>query len=302
MSPLPPRPRRYLEPEELQRLGNLRLVARRIVEGTFAGRHRSKARGSSVEFADYREYAPGDDLRRLDWKALARTGRPFLRTYDDETSLGCVFVLDTSASMDFPAAWPDSKLTYGRRLAAALAHLVIRARDRAGLALGGDRLESWLEPRSGRGHLDELLHHLERATPVPRTDLGALLEGLSLLLRRRSLVVLCSDFLGTPLDRLFQAVRVLRHRRFELILLHLLHPQERDLPPGAAYRFVDPEGPLAVEASPREIAEGYRDRLDGFLGNLRLRALGAGCDYVRIDTDTPYVDALRRSLRAREAR
>jgi uncharacterized protein (DUF58 family) len=290
----------FLQPQALQGLRNLRLAAKRIVEGSFAGRHRSRLRGSSVEFADYREYAPGDDLRRLDWKAFARLGRPYLRTYDEETNLRCVFVLDASGSMDFGPAGV-TKLDYARYLLAATAYLVSESRDQAGLAVGADRLEQFLEPRSGSQHLDRVLDVLERIAPKPKTDLAALLDGLFPRLRRRSLLLVYSDFLVADLDALFKALRVFRHRGSEVVLFHVLDPAERELPDGRAYRFRDAEGPGAVDASPDEVRAAYRERLDEFLVDVRRRAAGSGCDYERLDTDLPYPEALRRFLRHREA-
>ena len=294
---------RFLDPEALQRLKDLRLAARRIVEGSFGGRHRSRLRGTSVEFADYREYAPGDDLRRLDWKAFVRLARPYIRTYDEETNLRSIFLLDTSASMSFGAGGPArvSKLDHGRFLLAALAYLVIQCRDQAGLALGGDRLDEYVEPGASMPHLNRLLLALEKARPGRRTDLAAILTSLSLLARRRALLVVCSDFLDASAVEFFRAVRILRHRGFEVILFHLLDPQERDLPDGAAFRFTDPEGSHAVDASPAEIRAEYRARLDGFIHSIRKQALALGCDHERIDTDTPYPEMLQRYLRWRES-
>jgi len=294
---------RFLEPQALRRLRNLRLAARRIVEGTFAGRHRSRLRGTSVEFADYREYTPGDDLRRLDWKAFVRLGRPYLRTYDEETNLRCLLMLDTSTSMDFGAEGKQrvSKLDYARFLLAALGYLVVQSRDQAGLALGADRLETYLEPQAHSGHLNRILHSLEQVRPVARTDLPALLKELYPLVRRRAVLILCSDFLEVALDDFFMALRALRHRGFEVVLFHLLHPLERDLPPGAAYHFVDPEGASSVDASPAEIRTEYRKLLDSFLDKVRHQALACGCDYELLHTDVPYPEALERYLRFRES-
>ena len=295
---------RFLDPKALQGLRNLRLAAHRIVEGTFAGSHRSRLRGSSVEFADYREYTPGDDLRRLDWKAFARMGRPYLRTYDEETNLRCIFVLDVSASMDFGQGglrqgW--TKLEYARYLLAATAYLVTLSRDQSGLALGADRLDQYIEPQAGFGHLDRVLYAIEGVKPQERTNLGALLGDLFPRLRRRAMLVVFSDFLEASSEELFRSLRIFRHRHCEVILFHVLDPLERDLPAGGSYRFEDPEGPGAIDASPVEIRDAYRDRLRRFLDDVRRQALACGCDYERIDTDLPYPEALRRFLRFRES-
>jgi uncharacterized protein (DUF58 family) len=295
---------RFLEPAALQGLRNLRLAARRIVEGSFAGRHRSRLRGSSVEFADYREYTPGDDLRRLDWKALARMGRPYLRTFDEETNLRCVFVLDRSSSMQFrgdPSKTRWTKLEYARYFLAATAYLVTQSRDQVGLAVGSGGLDQYLEAQSGFAHLDLVLHALEAITPAPKTDLGKILTDLYPRLRRRAVLVLFSDFLSPSSDDLFQALRVYRHRQFEAILFHVIDPLERDLPEGGSFRFRDPEGPEAVDAAPADVRVAYRERFAKFLEDTRRQALASGCDYEQIGTDVPYPEALRRFLRLREA-
>ena len=296
---------RFLEPAALQGLRNLRLAARRIVEGSFAGSHRSRLRGSSVEFADYREYTPGDDLRRLDWKALGRMGRPYLRTYDEETNLRCIFVLDRSSSMNFPRIQNErfwTKLEYARYLLAATAYLVAQSRDQVGLAVGGGGLDQYIEAQSGFGHLDLILHAIEGITTEPKTNLGAVLNELFPRLRRRAMLVIFSDFLEPSSAELFQALRICRHHHFEVILFHVIDPRERELPEGASYRFRDPEGPAFVDAAPSEIRLAYREGFTRFLEETRRQALASGCDYERVDTDVPYPEVLRRFLRLREAK
>jgi uncharacterized protein (DUF58 family) len=296
----PPRPRfHFLEPQALQRLRNLRLAARRIVEGTYAGRHRSRLRGSSVEFADYREYSPGDDLRRLDWKAFVRLGRPYLRTFDEETNLRCTFVLDTSESMNFGR--PVTKLDYSRFLTAAMAYLVVQSRDQAGLALGADRVETYIEPQASFSHLDRLLSPLEKVKPCPRTNLAAVLNGLLPMMRRRAMLLVVSDFLDPSTREFFKAVRVFRYRHFEVILFHVIDPVERDLPQGAAFQFHDPESAGKIDASPEEIRREYRRRFDEFQEHIRQQAAACGCDYERLDTRVAYPEALLRYLRFRES-
>ncbi|MGH9362133.1 MAG: DUF58 domain-containing protein, partial [Thermoanaerobaculia bacterium] len=243
------------------------------------------------------------DLRRLDWKAFVRLARPYVRTFDEETNLRCIFLLDTSASMEFGAGGPArvSKLDYARFLLAALAYLVVQCRDQAGLAMGGERLTDYVEPGATVPHLNRLLLALEKARPERRTDLAEVVRTLSLLVRRRALLIVCSDFLDPSAVEFFRALRILRHRGFEVSLFHLLDPLERDLPEGAAFRFTDPEGPQSVDASPAEIRAGYRARLEEFLGSIRKQALAQGCDHERIDTDTPYPELLQRYLRWRES-
>jgi uncharacterized protein (DUF58 family) len=297
----------FLEPAALQELKNLRFAAKRIVEGSFAGRHRSRLRGSSVEFADYREYAPGDDLRRLDWKVFLRTRRPYVRTFDEETNMSVLLALDTSASMNFGGGDSRgergaalSKLDYCRYLTAALAYLVVNSRDQAGLALAGTRLDYWCEPGSTRLHLDTLLSALERATVAPSTRLAAALGTLYTLCRSRGLLVLVSDFLDDDLPGLFHHVRLFRHRRFEVILFHVVHPEELTLPEGRAVQFYDLEGPGVLEADPQDVHAGYTEAFAAHRETVRSMAIASGCEYELIDTRTPYPDAIRRYLRMRE--
>ncbi len=302
----------FLDPAALQDLKNLRFAAKRIVEGSFAGRHRSKLRGSSVEFADYREYTPGDDLRRLDWKVFMRTRRPYVRTYDEETNMNCLLALDISASMAFGGtgvlkpgsidrAAGLSKLDYCRFLAAGLAYLIVENRDEAGLALLGQGLSDYSAPRSTRSHLDELLNKLERAQVAPVTRLAAGLQTLFSLCRKRGVLVLISDFIDEHLDEFFQAIRLFRHRRFEIVLFHVVHPEELALPQGRAIRFYDPESLHEVEIDPQDVERDYLDGFNAHLQRVRNMALGSGCEYEMIDTRTPYPDAIRAYLRAREA-
>ena len=298
----------FLEPAALQELQNLRFAAKRIVEGSFAGRHRSKLRGSSVEFADYREYTPGDDLRRLDWKVLMRTRRPYIRTYDEETNMSCVLILDTSASMNFGGLEMSgargaglTKLDYSRFLAAGLSYLIVENRDQAGLALIDNGLYDWHPPGSTRLQLDGLLNSLERARADKDTKLGHGMEALFTLCRRRGLLVVISDFLDSNLDDFFRVVRLYRHRRFEIILFHVVHPEELALPMGRAYRFFDPETKQEIEIDPQDVESSYTAGVAAHRQLVRNLALGSGCEYELIDTRTPYPNAIRAFLRARQA-
>ncbi|MCZ7644414.1 MAG: DUF58 domain-containing protein [Planctomycetota bacterium] len=308
-SPRPTNPRyRFLEPAALQELKNLRFIAKRIVEGSFAGRHRSNIRGSSVEFADYREYSPGDDLRRLDWKVYLRTRRPYIRTFDEETNLTVLLAVDTSRSMDFGGRESRgargaalTKLNYARYLAAALAYLVVQSRDQAGLALVANDLAGWHAPGSTHRHLDGLLNLLERAEVGKSTRLGAGLESLFTLVRRRGILILVSDFLDENLDDLFRMVRLYRHRRFEVILFHVIHPEEQALPYGRNFRFVDSEGGGELEVDPRDVEQGYAAAFEAHRLRVRNLALGCGCEYEPVETGVTYPDAIRAYLRVREA-
>jgi uncharacterized protein (DUF58 family) len=299
---------KFLEPSALQDLRNLRFAAKRIVEGTTSGRHRSNLRGSSVEFADYRAYTPGDDLRRLDWKVYLRIKKPFVRTYDEETNMTVSVLLDVSASMDFGGAQSQgergaklTKLDYSRFLAAALAYLVVDSRDQAALALIGDGLRNWCEPGATRVHLDKVLTTIEKAEISQKTNLGAAMRNMFTLCKRRGLLVIVSDFLDPNIDDFFQCLRLFRHRRFEVILFHVIHPEEITLPEGRAFRFYDPEDGGEIEVDPQDVAEQYRAKFEEHRQRIRNLAIGCGCEYEMVDTTTPYPEAIRAYLRRREA-
>jgi len=284
----------------LSRLAHLRFGTKHTVEGTYSGRHRSRHRGGAAEFLEHRQYSPGDDVRRLDWKVLGRTGRSYVRLYEDETSLVATMVLDISRSMLFGARsgrdTAGSKLDYARCICAALAHIIIRERDRFGLALASSRLNTYLPAGSTSGQLDAVLSAIERVEPVPDTALSVPLRELFARLSQRGVLIVVSDFLDNDLERLFAAVKLFRHRHFGVLLLHVLHPQEERLPTGPAYRFEGLEGEGFRICSPQEVAYLYERRFRAFLTGLRARAIAAGCDYYLLPTAVPYVQHLKKLL------
>jgi uncharacterized protein (DUF58 family) len=289
---------RFLDLRALAALARLRFAPRRRIEGTYSGKHQSRALGGAGEFVDFREYASGDDLKRLDWKVLARTGRAYLRLFQDETNLVCTLVVDASASMRFGAAAgsrsgdKESKLEYVQFLASALAHLIGRQQDQVGLAIVADGLGEFLPPGGAPGHVAHLLDEIETLKTAPITRLGQGLRDLSLRSVRRGVLIVMSDFLDDNLDDAFSAIRLFRHRQFEVILLHIIHPDEERLPEGTAYRFVGLENDGSVDASPREVRELYRQRFEAHVALVRSMALSTGCDYRRVSTAIPYLETL----------
>jgi uncharacterized protein (DUF58 family) len=290
--------RRFLDLRALAALSRLRFAPRHRIEGSYSGKHQSRARGGAGEFVDYREYAAGEDLRRLDWKVLARTGRAYLRLYQEETNLICTMVLDASSSMRFGDASGDrkgdrgTKLEYVQFLASALGHLIGGQQDQVGLALIADGLAGFLPPGGTPGHVARLLDEIEALETVPISRLGPGLRDLYQRLGRRGVLVVLSDFLVDDPDDVFSAIRLFRHRQFEVILLHIVHPDEERLPEGTAYRFVGLENDGSVDASPREIREIYRARFEAHVAEVRSMALSSGCDYRRVSTATPYLETL----------
>ncbi|MFI5456331.1 MAG: DUF58 domain-containing protein [Isosphaerales bacterium] len=292
--------RRFLDLRALAALSRLRFAPRHRIEGSYSGKHQSHAQGGAGEFVDYREYVAGEDLRRLDWKVLARTGRAYVRLHQEETNLVCTLVLDASASMRFgdaPGAHgKGTKLEYVQFLASALCHLIGRQQDQAGLAVVADGLTEFLPPGGTPSHVARLLDAIEGLETAPVTRLGKGLRDLYERLSQRGVLVVMSDFLVDDLDDVFGAVRSFRHRQFEVILLQIIHPDEERLPEGTAYRFVGLENDGSVDASPREIRQLYQERFEAHVAAVRLMALSTGCDHRRISTALSYLQTLGKFL------
>jgi len=291
---------RFLEMNVLSQLSHLRFGTEQVVEGAYAGRHRSRHAGGASEFREHRQYSAGDDVRWLDWKVLGRTGRSYVKVFEEETNLVATLVLDVSRSMLFGGRsardTTGSKLDYGRYLCGALSHIITRDQDRCGLALAATSLDAFLPARTGSAHIEAVLDTLEGVQPVPDTNLATPLKDLFGRLRERGVLIVISDFLEEDLTALFSAIRLFRHRNFDVLLLHLLDPMERRLPEGPAYRFVDLEGGGSRVCSPNEVAALYERRFRRFLNGLRSVAVAAGCRYHLFSTSVPYVQNLKTLL------
>lgn len=292
-------PHAFLPPEELVRLGSLELLARLVVEGSLAGRHRSPGRGGSHEFAEHRPYVPGDDLRRVDWKVYGRTDRYYVRESEAETNLRATVVLDTSASMGFSAGGRVTKLEYARIVAASLAHLLIGQQDAVGVATFGDRLDAFVPPRGGRRQRARLLEVLAAVEPGGGTTPDGPFRRLAERLSRRGLLILLSDLLGPP-ERFLPGLRYFRARKHEVVVFHVLDPSERTLADlGTPGRFRDAETGAVLEAEPRELADGYRDALADLERAYRAQAHDRGFAFAPLTTDVPVGIALGRWLARR---
>lgn len=281
---------RFLDLRSLAALEHLRFATRQRIEGAYSGRHRSRRKGGAGEFADFREYTEGEDLRRLDWKVLARTGRAYTRLYQDETCLSCTVVLDASGSMRFGEGL--SKLEYAQFFATALSHVIGRQQDQVGLAIASAGLKEFLAPGSTQSHVVRVQQAIETVTTEPATDLAGALRASFQRLTRRGVLMLLSDFLVDNLEAVFAAVRLFRHRQWEVIALQIVHPDEERLPIGAAYRFEGLENDGRIDCSPTELRKQYIDRFEAHCASLRTLALAAGCDFRRVSTAVPYLQTL----------
>lgn len=283
---------RFLDLRALAAVARMRFATKHQIEGSYTGRHRSSQQGGSTEFVDYREYSPGEDLRRLDWKVLGRTDRQVIRLYQDETNLVCTLAIDASESMRFGAHRGPSKLEYAQYLSTGMSHVIGRQQDQVGLAVLAGGLRDVLPPGGTPGHLLRVQASIESLKTEPATDLAGGLRDLFARLPRRGVLILFSDFLVDDLEKAFASVRLFRHRRWEVVLLHLVHPDEERLPDGLAYRFDGMEREGMVACSPAEIQQEYQKRFEAHAASVRTLALAAGCDYRRVATAVPYMQTL----------
>ncbi|HOP96915.1 MAG TPA: DUF58 domain-containing protein [Verrucomicrobiota bacterium] len=292
---------RFLDLAAMEALRHVWLRPRGAAEGTFAGPHKSHYRGTAVEFADYREYSPGDDIRLVDWKVFARTDRHYVRLYDAERNLLTYMIVDKSGSMGFSGAVKrtPAKLDHAARLAAALGYLVVREGDEIGLSLADTAVHDHLPAAGSWSHLNRVLEALGRAKPEGATDLGACLEQVFARTRRRGVLAVLSDFLGAD-ARFWKTIDLFRRPRFDVMLFHVVHPEELDLPAVASARFIDTEGTGFFNAEPDVVRVLYRRRFDAFLSEIKANCQARGCDwYLARTSDDPY-GFLRNCFLARE--
>ncbi len=286
---------RYLDLRALAALEHMRFTTRSRIEGAYSGRHRSRQEGGAGEFVSFREYAAGDDLRRLDWKVLARTARRYVRLHQDETNLVCTIALDASGSMTFGGATPQgpgSKLEYAQYLATALSHVIARQQDQVGLALLAGGLRTLEAPGSTAMHVARLHELIEQVRTEPATELAVGLRELYQRLHRRGVLLLLSDFLVADLQPVFAALRLFRHSGWEVVVLHIIHPEEERLPDRVACRFEGLENDGIADCSPSEIRAHYEQRFAAHAAAVRTLALAEGCDYRRVSTALSYLRIL----------
>lgn len=291
--------RKFLDPAVVARLGHLDVRARLVVEGFIAGMHRSPFHGFSVEFAEHRPYMPGDPLKNLDWKVWARSDRYLVKQYTEETNLRAHLLLDLSGSMGFRSERAAmSKLEYGQSLCAALAYLMLQQQDAVGTLLFSDRPRAFVPARAVRSHLDEILKVLASAKPEGKTRLGPALHELAERIKRRGLVILCSDLMDRPAEVL-SGLQHFRHKRHEVVVFHILDPDEVDFPYADSATFVDMESGERLTTEPWEIAKRYREKFSAWTENYRRVCREQRMDYVQLDTRTPFDRALLAYLEKR---
>lgn len=283
----------FFQPTDAAKVGKLQFMARQVVEGVITGQHKSPHKGFSVEFAEHREYVPGDELRHMDWRAYARTDRYYIKLYEQETNLRATIVLDTSGSMRF-----GEKFDYARRLAACLAYLLSIQQDLAGLSAIDESVRWEIPPGSSPSHLDRMFRALETLEAANTTDLARQLHGLSERLPRRSMVILLTDLWLEPAD-LVKALQHLRYRKHQAMVLHILDRAEIELPYDKMITFQDLETNEKIQVDPTDLRETYKQEVAKFITAVRKACTDADVEYHEMFTDMPVDKALVRLMSRR---
>jgi uncharacterized protein (DUF58 family) len=290
--------REYLNPEVISRLASLELRARLVVEGFITGLHKSPYHGFSVEFAEHRQYMPGDEIRRIDWKVYGRTDRYYIKQYEEETNLKAWVILDQSASMGYRSEGRISKFDYAVSLAAALAFLMMKQQDAVGAAVYDTELRGFIPPRSRASYLQEILRLLTAAGPSHGTGTARSLNNIAERIKRRGLVVVLSDFFDEP-DDVITALKHFRHKQNEVLAMQVLDPMERTFNFGSDATFRDMESGEEMVTQPYQIRKAYADAMTEFTERLKRECREHGIDYVLLDTSVRYDVALVEYLNKR---
>ena len=289
---------RYLEPHALARVKNLAVVARGVVEGFISGLHASPYKGFSVEFAEHRQYAPGDDPRHIDYRMLGRTDRLYVKQYEEETNMRAQILLDTSGSMGYSFDGKLTKLQYASYLTAVLAYLMTRQQDSVGLTSFDTQIRLDLPARSSPRHFNEMMRQLERVEAGRETGVAEILHRLAARFKRRCLIVLVSDLYDDP-EAVARALHHFRHRRHEVVVFHVLDKAEIEFPFRDVVSFQDLETDERLQVDPAYVRDVYVEQVQTFLASYRRSCAEAQIDYVMTDTTVPYDFMLSRYLAKR---
>ena len=291
--------RRYLQPETVSKLKGMELKARMVVEGFIAGLHKSPYHGFSVEFAEHRQYMPGDNIHDIDWKVYAKTDRYYIKQYEEETNLKGYLLLDCSASMRYASGGRVSKFDYAGMLCGALSYMMLRQRDAAGLVTFDRRIRRYVPARSKSGHLHVLLSEIANQRPSDETDISGTLHEMAERIKRRGLVIILSDLLDEP-DRIISGLRHFRYNRHEVIVFHVLDPRERDFDFGGEALFRDMETGEELSTLPYQMKREYSVAVRRFSDKIASACRQSNIDYHPIDTAMPFDQALYSFLAKRE--
>ena len=292
--------RNFFDPRVLTELRGLELRARRIMEGLVAGLHKSPFQGFSVEFAEHREYSPGDDIRHIDWRVFARTDRHYVRTYEQETNFDCHIAVDCSESMQFRSDEQSlSKFEYAQLVAVAMGWLVLRQRDSAGLCLFDREVTGVVPTSNAAAHVHRMIETFDGVRTNEPSAIGSSLHSLSRRLPRRAVVIVVSDFFEEH-ESLTGGLKHLRHGGHDVSLLQIIDPAEQDFPYDSPTLFRGMESLADHSVDPRSLAKAYREEFEQFEKQLRFTCQKHGIDHTLARTEEPIDKALTRCLRARQ--
>lgn len=290
------KPHSYFSPEVIARIGNLQLRARYVVEGFVSGLHQSPYKGYSLEFAQHRQYAFGDELKHIDWKVYARTDRLYVKQFEQETNLRAYFLLDSSGSMGFKGQKSAmSKFDYGATLVVSLSYLSLRQGDSAGLGYFNDSNAKIIPARNSFSHLNSLLEEIEKTKPQGETRIGKSLETISHSIKKRSLFILFSDLMDDQ-ESVLKAIKFLRYKKNEVWVVHLLDKEEKDFPYSGTIRFDSLENQDKVTLESDVFRKEYEKLLNGFIDSYRVSLRNYGVRYHFHTTDEPIDRVLRAVL------
>jgi uncharacterized protein (DUF58 family) len=292
---------KYLDPQTLASLEGLDLQARMVVEGYVAGMHPSPYHGFSVEFAEHREYVPGDDIRHVDWKVWSKTDKLYLKQYEEETNLLLYLLLDTSESMGYSSGDNVSKLQYAQFVAAALAYLVLQQQDSVGLAVFDAAVRRYLKPAGHLSQLKEVIHLLDVTPAREKSDLGMVFNDLAERFKKRGIVAVFSDMFD-DVNRIVTGLKHFRHRRHEVIVFHILDPAELEFPFRDPTLFKGLEEMPDIMTDPHALKRAYQAEISSFLKGLEKACRMADIDYVPLRTDQSLEIPLSSYLASRSAR
>ena len=277
---------KYFDPANLKKLRNMNLVARFLVEGFISGLHRSPHKGFSVEFAEYKKYVLGDDIRRIDWKVYPKTHKLYIKEYQEETNLKCYILLDTSTSMDYGTG-EVTKLEYGSFLASALAYMMVKQNDAVGLTLFSDGIGAFMAPKSSPAQLKNILVELEEVKPTKKTDVSKAFHAIAGRIQRRGLIIVISDFYDDP-DKVMKALKHFRHRKHEVIVFHVFDSKELEFDFDGLINFKDLESGETVQLYPDALREEYKGKLQAFIRSYQRSCSDSNIEYITVNTSTPY--------------
>jgi uncharacterized protein (DUF58 family) len=291
--------REYLKPETVSKLKGMELRARMVVEGFIAGLHKSPYHGFSVEFAEHRQYMPGDSIRDIDWKLYGKSDKFFIKQYEEETNLKGYLLLDCSKSMAYHSGAEISKLDYAGMLSGALSYMMLRQRDSVGLVTFDQKIRRYIPPRSKSGHLHVVLKEIADQTPSDTTDVANALHEMAERIKRRGLVIIMSDLLDDA-DKIISGLKHFRYNQHEVIVFHILDPRERDFAFSGDLLFRDMETGEEITTSPYQIKKDFQKQVKAFAEQIALACRQSNIDYHPIDTSMPFDKALYAFLGKRE--